>query len=274
MIRPPKPKALFHLALDINAPFPKDVLISGDPNRVDKMLAKFSTGKIITDPKKDRGLRVAVGTIEFDQPKPNDQPLNIAAISCGMGGPTTGIALEELIHLGIERVIRVGTCGLLDRRLKLHDLIFSQAAYRGDATGDDYTGCLGKAFPAACNYELLKNAERAARQLNYRFAIGVTAQIAGFYPFNFPTYALDDTNAKKKQALIDMDCLALCMEEDTIYLVAQQRRIQALSILAATDIAYEDQEEHIEGPGIDHGIDVAISTLFNMHIDRLKKNQG
>ncbi len=269
MKRAPKPEVLFHLAVDINQPFPKDVLICGDPNRVNLMLEKFSTGTIVTDPKKDRGLRIATGTIACPEfPK---HPLEIAAVGCGMGGPTTAIVVEELIHLDIERCIRVGTCGLLDKRLQLHDLILSQAAYRGDATGDDYTGCLGKAFPAVSSYELLKYAEQAACQLQYHFAIGVTAQIAGFYPFNFPAYALDDTNTKKKQALIDMDCLALSMEEDTIDLLAQLRRILVLSILAATDVAYECQEKHIDGPGVNNAIDTAIQTLLNMHIYRLRK---
>lgn len=272
MKRAPKPPTLFHLAVDINQSFPKDVLICGDPNRVNKMLAKFSTGTIITDSTKDRGLKIATGTIFC--PEFPDYPLEIAAVGCGMGGEPTAIVIEELIHLGVERIIRVGTCGLLDKRLKLHSLILSMSAYRGDAVSDDYTGHLGKGFPATASYELLKYAEQAAKQFDYEFAIGVTAQIAGFYPFNFPAYSLDDLNAQKKKNLIDLDCLALSMEEATLYIIAQLRRIQALSILAATDIAYEDQEEHVDGPGIDLGIHLALRTLLNMHIDRLNKSRS
>src|ERR1700756_1688840 len=43
--------------------------------------------------------------------------------STGMGGPSAAIVVHELIALGAERLVRVGTCGALSAELALGDLV-------------------------------------------------------------------------------------------------------------------------------------------------------
>jgi len=52
--------------------------------------------------------------------------------STGMGGPSAAIVLTELIALGARRAIRVGTCGALDERLGLGDLLIARDAICAD----------------------------------------------------------------------------------------------------------------------------------------------
>lgn len=41
----------------------------------------------------------------------------VSVTSTGIGGPSTAIALEELVQCGADTFIRVGTCGGMDLRL-------------------------------------------------------------------------------------------------------------------------------------------------------------
>jgi purine-nucleoside phosphorylase len=54
--------------------------------------------------------------------------------STGMGGPSAAIVLHELIGLGVDRAIRVGTCGALDPGLGLGGLVVAREALCADGT--------------------------------------------------------------------------------------------------------------------------------------------
>lgn len=55
---------------------------------------------------------------------PDGEPLTIQAT--GMGGPSAAIVVEELAQLGVQTVVRVGTCGALRPELRLGDLIVAR----------------------------------------------------------------------------------------------------------------------------------------------------
>lgn len=60
------------------------------------------------------------------------EPLTVQ--STGIGGPSAAIVLHELIALGVKRAIRVGTCGALDVKLELGDLVVAREAIAADGT--------------------------------------------------------------------------------------------------------------------------------------------
>src|SRR6478736_1866815 len=95
------------------APLAPRALLPGDPGRA-LVLAQL----LLDAPKMfnhNRGLWGYTGTAG------DGEPLTIQ--STGMGGPSAAIVLEELCDLGLERAIRVGTCGALDGGLALGDLV-------------------------------------------------------------------------------------------------------------------------------------------------------
>jgi uridine phosphorylase len=51
-----------------------------------------------------------------------------------MGGPSAAIVLQELFELGVQRAIRVGTCGALDPDLSHGELIVAGEALAEDGT--------------------------------------------------------------------------------------------------------------------------------------------
>ena len=104
------------------APLAPRALLPGDPGRA-LALAQL----VLREPKMfdhNRGLWGYTGEAA------DGELLTIQ--STGMGGPSAAIVLEELCDLGLERAIRVGTCGALDGTLRLGDLVIGEAAIAAD----------------------------------------------------------------------------------------------------------------------------------------------
>ena len=54
--------------------------------------------------------------------------------STGMGGPSAAIVLEELVALGVRRVVRVGTARAVDATLNCGDLLAATGVVADDGT--------------------------------------------------------------------------------------------------------------------------------------------
>ncbi|HYZ81569.1 MAG TPA: hypothetical protein VE571_09890 [Solirubrobacteraceae bacterium] len=55
--------------------------------------------------------------------------------STGMGGPSAAIVVQELIMLGARSFIRIGTCGALDPRLEIGEIVTAERALSDDGAG-------------------------------------------------------------------------------------------------------------------------------------------
>ena len=98
-------------------------LLPGDPLR-----AKYIAETYLDNPVLRNEERAMYGyTGEFE-----GKPVSVQAT--GMGCPSAAIVIEELVQLGVKRLLRVGTCGGLQPDLALGDLIVAVAAVAADAT--------------------------------------------------------------------------------------------------------------------------------------------
>ena len=55
-----------------------------------------------------------------------------------MPAPSAAIVIEELVQLGVKKVLRVGTCGGLQPDMQIGDLIVAVSATPADATAIRY----------------------------------------------------------------------------------------------------------------------------------------
>ncbi|MHB1468387.1 MAG: phosphorylase family protein, partial [Solirubrobacteraceae bacterium] len=113
------------------APLAPRLLLPGDPGRA-LMLAQ----ELLLQPKMfnhHRGLWGYTGAAKAD-----GAPLTIQ--STGIGGPSAAIVLHELVELGAKTAIRVGTCGALQRSLRLGDLVLARQAIAADGVGSRLAG--------------------------------------------------------------------------------------------------------------------------------------
>src|SRR5688572_1325071 len=115
--------AALPIHLHPTAPCASRVLLPGDPGR-----ALALAQALLDQPKMfnhNRGLWGYTGASLSD-----GEPMTIQ--STGMGGPSAAIVLSELAELGVERAVRVGTCGALDPALSLGELVVASRAVAGD----------------------------------------------------------------------------------------------------------------------------------------------
>jgi purine-nucleoside phosphorylase len=104
------------------APLAERVLLPGDPGRALALAQALLVNPLMFN--HHRGLWGYTGEA------PDGRPLTIQ--STGMGGPSAAIVLTELISLGVNRAIRVGTCGGLSSALALGDLVIAKEAICAD----------------------------------------------------------------------------------------------------------------------------------------------
>src|SRR5436189_4933249 len=102
-------------------------LLPGDPRR-----AKYIAETFMEDPRQvneERGMLGFTGTFR-------GKPVSVQA--SGMGCPSAAIVIEELVMLGVKRILRVGTCGGLQPKHQLGDMIVALTAVPQDGTVHTY----------------------------------------------------------------------------------------------------------------------------------------
>ena len=88
----------YHIGF-INEVGARYAILPGDPGRVEKIAAHLANPRFVAQ---NREYTTWVGEIVG---KP------VYVMSTGMGGPSAAIGIEELHQIGVDTVIRIGTCG-------------------------------------------------------------------------------------------------------------------------------------------------------------------
>ncbi|ODN43927.1 uridine phosphorylase [Piscirickettsia litoralis] len=143
-------------------------ILPGDPGRVE-CLAKMLDAKAehIGKSREYTSYLATVGRV------------NVLLCSTGMGGPSVGIAIEELAMVGIKKFIRVGTTGSIQEKIDLGCLLLSTGAVRLDGTSSHYAPI---EYPAIADFESSQQIVSAACRLNLSLNTGITASSDTFYP--------------------------------------------------------------------------------------------
>lgn len=162
---PNKEGMQYHIRMQ-RGDIPPYVLLPGDPGRVQKIAGTWESSKEIANHRQYHTMKGKVGTME------------LACTSSGIGAPGIAIAVEELVRIGVHTMIRVGTCGSLQKDMKLGDLVISTGAVRLDGTSKEY---VRPEFPAIADYKVVDALVRATEKLGFRYHLGITASTDSFY---------------------------------------------------------------------------------------------
>ena len=142
------------------------VLMPGDPWRVPKIAKHWTKSKKIAF---HREYQTYTGKID-------DIP--ISCTSSGIGAPSLTIALEELIRIGANNFIRVGTTGSIQPEIKIGDIVITTGAVRLDGASKEY---VISEYPAVAHFQIVEALIQAAKKLKVRYHIGITASTDTFY---------------------------------------------------------------------------------------------
>src|SRR5690349_15347342 len=145
------------------------VLLPGDPLR-----AKWVAETFLKDPKLVNSVRNCLGYTGSWNGK------RVSVQATGMGQPSLSIYVHELINeYGLQRLIRIGTCGGLTANVKLRDLIIAQAATTDSTIVKDGFGPFN--FAPIADFGLLRSAVEKAEAAKLRYHVGNMLSSDVFY---------------------------------------------------------------------------------------------
>ena len=142
--------------------------------------------------------------------------IDVCSISTGMGTPSADIVINELLKLGAKKILRVGTCGLLQPIfMTAGDIAVAISSIKDE----DTTGCyVPKEFPATASIEMINaviGASRGAksRQLHY----GVFHTKSSLYAREFKQGAMKKQNTEYMDIIKSAGAIASEMESSILF---------------------------------------------------------
>ena len=149
----------------------------------------------------------------------------ISVTSTGIGCPALAIAVEELINVGAKNFIRIGTCGALQKHVRLGDVIIASGAVRGDGTSREY---FPLEYPAVADFDTLEALIAAAKERGVEPHVGIIRAHDAFYAESI--LAGGDYLIKDKP-WIDSGVLSTENESSTLFTLATVRICRSGTIL-------------------------------------------
>ena len=191
----------------------KKVLMPGDPLR-----AKYIAETYLENPvcfNTVRNMFGYTGTYKGQQ---------VSVMGGGMGMPSMGIYSYELYNFfGVEAIIRVGSAGGMQEKVRLRDIVIGQGACTDSAFS--HTFQLPGTFAPLASYRLLEHCVDAAKAAGLTYHVGNLLSSDIFYH--------DDPDSAARWS--KMGVLAVEMESAALYMNAARAGKHALALCTVSD---------------------------------------
>jgi len=161
-----------------------------------------------------RRLDVFIGRYERD-----GVSIDVGACPTGMGCPSLGIIVTELLELGVRRLMRVGSAGSLQPTVGSGDLVVATGAVRDEAASDAYAS---KDIPALAHPDWVRCLEQAAARhgMADQTYSGLVHTKDSLYGREFGLGPRADANRAYMKELQTMGVLATEMESSHLFILA------------------------------------------------------
>jgi DeoD family purine-nucleoside phosphorylase len=192
-------------------------LLPGDPLR-----AKYIAETFLENAEQrnwERGMLGFTGTFR-------GRPVSVQAT--GMGCPSAAIVIEELVQLGVKRLLRVGTCGGLQPDLALGDLIIAISAVAADSTAQHL---VREPHAPTADWGLVHGAVHAAKELGKPVRVGPIVSSDLFY----------NPDERQYQRWSDRGILAVEMEAAVLFTLGALRKVGTGCLLTVSDVVVEGE---------------------------------
>jgi uridine phosphorylase len=205
------------------------VLLPGDPARTEKIAAHFDDAKEVAY---NREYRTFTGTLLGEK---------VSVTSTGIGCPSTAIAVEELIAIGADTFIRVGTSGGMQPDTITGEVAIVNGAIRDEGTTLHY---MPPEFPAVADVDVVAALREAAIELKQSYRVGISQSKDSFYgevePDRMPVARhLND----RWKAWVDGGAVCSEMEASAIFIISAIHRKRSGGVMLMANI-----ESHPETP--------------------------
>ena len=224
----------------------KTVIMSGDPLRIKSIAEKYlDNAKLVNSV---RGMYAYTGTYKG---------LEVSLMAHGMGMPSAGIYVYELYKFyGVEKIIRLGTCGTYKEDINLLDVILVDKSY----TESNYSYTLNNEHVniSYSSKELTKKLEDTAKKLNIDIIKGDAVTLDCF------DWYMTDVNKFIDRIPSYVKVVAAEMESFAIFYIANLLEKDAACLLTVVDSHYKKDEINSldKEKSLDNMILIALESLI------------
>jgi DeoD family purine-nucleoside phosphorylase len=226
--------------------YAEECLLPGDPLRAEYIAESFLTD--VTQVNEERGLLGYTGSWEGKR---------VSVQGTGMGCPTATIVAEELIQLGVKRLVRVGTCGGLQPDHALGDMIVALSAVPADSTAVHLVG--GEPHCPTASWELIHQAVHVAKSTGEKIRVGPIVSSDLFY----------NPDEGQYERWSKRGILAVEMEAAALFTLGALRGVLAGCLLTVSDIVVEGEFVRISDDELRAAVDrmtrIALATATAEH---------
>lgn len=197
------------------------VITPGDPGRVERIVRRMDDAQLMAN---NREYLVYTGTY---------RGIPLTVCSSGIGGPAASIAFEELIKLGAQVIIRVGSAGGRQPNIPIGTPVVITASYRGEGTSKAY---LPPEFPAVADLGVTNALVDSLRA-------GSVPHFAGL-GFCRDAYYVQD--ASLNTLLTESGVMVAEQEASVLFIIGSVRGIQTGAIVATDSNIWLENQPTIE----------------------------
>jgi uridine phosphorylase len=195
----------------------RTVLLPGDPARAESIAAHFDEARRVAS---NREYVTFTGT---------SGGVPVSVTSTGIGGPSTAIAVEELVRCGADTFIRIGTGGALQPEIEPGSFVVSTGVIRDEGTSRAY---LPIEFPAVADAEVVCALSRDATYQGRKILRGIIHSKDSYYGQKEPErMPLAAQLVQQYQSWTAGGALISEMESATLFIVAACLKVRAGSII-------------------------------------------
>ena len=156
---------MWHIGLDEND-VGKHVILPADPARCAMVAEQFEDARLTAV---SRGNPTYTGTYHG---------VPVSVMCTGMGAMAVSIAVEELNHLGVKTMIRMGTSGSLQANLPDNSFVIATGAVRGEGASKEY---IPDEYPAVADVDVVCALRQACEEYGVKPYLGIIRSHDSFY---------------------------------------------------------------------------------------------
>jgi len=216
-------------------------LLPGDPLRATYIAETYLSD--FTQVNAERGLLGYTGSWDGKR---------VSVQGTGMGCPGATIVFEELVQLGVKRLLRVGTCGGLQPDHALGDMIVALSAVPADSTATHLVG--GEPHCPTASWELIHEAVHVAKSSEQKIRVGPIVSSDLFY----------NPDGGQYRRWSSRGILAVEMEASALFTLGALRGVLTGCLLTVSDIVVESEFVRISDEELRDAVDrmtrVALAT--------------
>jgi len=221
--------------------------LPGDPGRVPVIAEHFKEAKLVASHRE----YTTWGGYLGDE--------HVIAMSTGIGGPSSAIAIEELARLGVSVMIRVGSCGGISKEATVGSTVIADAAVALDGTSRQYAP---EGYPAAATPSVVMALADSALSLKKKHLVGLAAStdsfyvgqgregFRGYFPSRHETLIRDLRQAK---------VLCFEMESSTLFTLGRLYGLKTGALFAV--VANRVTDDFRQGAGLPETIAIATNSV-------------